>query len=297
MQKLKWILPSLILVAALSTGCSAGSAEASGMDMAAGSKAAVETANYDNANAPAARLASQGTADPQLGEAARASRAVIRNGVLSVRVPDVEKAEKEVEKYVSSLGGFVSSSASTNLTSSAPSITMKLRVPVGSFDKAMEYFESKGTRLEKQTNGEDVTAKIVDFDARLKIMLAQESSFRNMLSKSNNSQEALDLQTRLMNLRAEIESLSSQRKTLSDLASLSTIDLSLVSETRSIAQTGDQGWAQESWNSATTALGSAGRTVGTLLVYVLVFAPFWAPVAFLIWRKAARTRTRPGFEM
>ncbi|MBX3117851.1 MAG: DUF4349 domain-containing protein [Fimbriimonadaceae bacterium] len=289
---LEWIF--LVAVAVVLIGCSAGEAR----DSAKNTSTSMESASYDDAEAPqAAKLASQPIANNELRSAVQPKRAVIRNGSLSVRVPDVEKAEKEVESYVMRLGGFVSSSESTDLSSTAPLMTMKLRVPVDSFDKAMEFFEGQGARLEKKISGEDVTSKLVDFDARLKIMLAQEDSFRNMLSESNNSQEALDLQSRLMNLRAEIESLTAQRRTLGELASLSTIDLTLVSETRTIAQTTDQGWVQESWNQATTALGAALRVVGTFLLFALVFAPFWAPVAYLVWKRSAKAKTKPTFDM
>ncbi len=289
MKRIRGILPFLIVLAALSTGCSAGDASAERSAVGATDSTTV-------ANTSETKLASQPTIDPKLKNAVQTQRAVIRNGSLSVRVPDIEKTEKQVNDYVRQLGGYISNSESSDLSSTAPTISMSVRIPVAKFDSALEYFEQLGTRMEKKVSGEDVTSKIVDFEARLKIMQAQEDSFRNMLSKSRNSQESLDLQTRLMNLRSEIESLSAQRKTLSDLASLSTIELTLISESRSIAQTNDQGWAKESWNSATTLMANVLRIAGSVLIFFVVFAPFWAPVAYLIWRSLKKGKQAPTFQ-
>lgn len=231
------------------------------------------------------------------GEPSRTSpiveRLVVRNGSLTVRVPDVEKSEKEVTRYASSNGGFVSKSESSNLSSTSPTITMTVRIPVRLFDSCIETFETMGTRLEKKTSGEDVTTKIVDYDARLKTMLAQEDSFRNMLRTSGRSTEALDLQTRLMNLRGEIESMQAQRRSLADTAALSTVELTLVGSAKPAAATDDQNWLTEAWNSSTSLFGSIGRAIGSLAVFLLVFSPIWGTFVALVWWLTKRGNSKP----
>lgn len=280
MFKTALALPILALVL---IGCSAGGAEE-----------ATSATPAPASDQPAAKLASQPT-DPRMKTAATVRRAVIRNASLEVRVENVEQAERSVNAYVASRGGFVVSSESSDLNEASPTISLKIRVPVGDFDTAMLTFEGLGKRLSKKVSGEDVTAQLVDLDARLKIMRAQEDSFRNMLAKASSQSEGLDLQTRIMELRGQIESLSAQRKATGDLAALSTIELRLVGQTKGIVDTEDKGWAQESWNSATNVLGSVVRGVGTLGIFLLVLAPLWLPIGFFVWRayrQGARAATR-----
>ncbi len=220
-------------------------------------------------------------------------RAVIRNGSLTVRVPNVEDAERKVTKFVSDQGGFISASESSDLASQAPNITISLRIPIGSFDQAMMMFEGLGTRLAKKISGEDVTAKVVDFDARMKIMSAQETSLRNSLEKSSYSSDTVQLQDRLMRLREEIESLTAQRKALSELAALSTIQLTLQGETKGMVEVNDKGWVQEAWNTATSVLGIAFRGIASIGIFLLVLAPIWIPIAFIIVRSTRKTIASP----
>lgn len=274
---------ALPILALFLIGCSAGGAEE-----------ATSATPAPASDQPAAKLASQPT-DPRMKTAATVRRAVIRNASLEVRVENVEQAERSVNAYVASRGGFVVSSESSDLNEASPTISLKIRVPVGDFDAAMLTFEGLGKRLSKKVSGEDVTAQLVDLDARLKIMRAQEDSFRNMLSKASSQSEGLDLQTRIMELRGQIESLSAQRKATGDLAALSTIELRLVGQTKGIVDTEDKGWAQESWNSATNVLGTVVRGVGTLGIFLLVLAPLWLPIGFFAWRayrQGARAATR-----
>ena len=271
-------IPILALVL---IGCSAGGAD----------EAASPAATPDSEQ-PQARLANQPT-DPRMKEAATSRRAVIRNASLQVRVENVEQAERKVNAYVASRGGFVVSSESTDLNEASATISLKIRIPVADFDSAMLTFEGLGRRLSKKVSGEDVTAQLVDLDARLKIMRAQEDSFRNMLSKASTQNEALDLQTRIMELRGQIESLGAQRKSTGDLAALSTIELSLVGQTKGIVDTEDKGWAQESWNSATNVLGSLVRGLGTIGIFLLVLAPIWLPLGLLGWRALKGAKAAP----
>jgi len=87
-----------------------------------------------------------------------------------------------------------------------------------------------------------------------------------------------------MSLRADIESLAAQRAKMADLAALSTFDLTLVGESKGMADHQDNGWAQQSWNSSTSMFVTVFRGLGSFLIFAIVFSPFWVPAAFLIRR-------------
>jgi hypothetical protein len=240
-----------------------------------------------------ARLTSQtvpGNESLNKAAAARATkRAVIRNGTLTIRVDNVEKAEKQVGKLVDQLGGYISNSS---LSSEAQQLTLSLKIPAGEFDGTMTSLEGLGTRITKNVTTQDVTAELVDLDARLKIMRAQEDAFRNMLKKASGQQEMMDIQTRVMELRSQIESLAAQQKSLGDLAALSTIELTMQQSTVTAAAGTDPKWSQEAWGSASSALMTVSRGLGTLGIWILLFAPIWIP-ALLLTRWLIRNYRRP----
>lgn len=255
-------------------GCSGGMADE-----------AASSASKQSPSKPQPKLASL----TRQQEPASRKRAVVRKASLAVRIPDAEKAERQVNDLVSKLGGFVVESRSSNLDETSPEVAMTLRVPVDRFDDAIASLESLGYRLEKSVSGEDVTAQLVDYDARLKVMQAQESAFRNMLAKTGESTVATNLMEKIMNLRADIESMAAQKSALADLAALSTIELKLVGQAKGFGLTADKTWAQESWNTSTSAFGSVLRYFGSVAIFAAVFSPFWAPFAFL-FVKAVRKK-------
>lgn len=291
------IVPICFAVLLAAGGCakSEESADAAAYSSMSGGKARAEN--------PTANLvgAGQNREAPPVAPKEVPQRSVIRNGSLSVRVPNVEKAEDEVVRLVQSAGGYVDSAESSDLASATPILTMKLRVPAPQFDRVMNGLEGLGMRLSKKVSSEDVTSSLVDMNARLKIMRAQEEVYRRLLAKSGSQSEMMDVQEKLMNLRGMIESLESQHKTLSRLAALSSIELTLQQSAEDAAMaTSDPNWAKEAWGSATGAIGNVARIAGSFLIWAAVFSPFWIPVLWFarksLYGKKVAT-TVPNFDV
>lgn len=225
--------------------------------------------------APRAELASQTVAMP---------RQVIRRAEIAIRVPNVESAEREVNALVRGWQGYVESANSSDLATDRPILTMAIRVPVDRFDDGIAKLESLGVRLSKVVSSEDVTGQIVDLDARLSTLRAQEETYRGLLKRSSNLSNVISLQDKLTEVRGTIESMSAQRKTLGGLAALSNISLRLEQDAVAHAAPKDPNWMAQTWGESTTALGAALRVVVTVGMYLLVFSPIWVPLLWLAWR-------------
>lgn len=266
--KSRWFLAAVLISIAL-VGCA-------GEDAAPAAKL--------DTNSEAGKVASPENVKGLNPDPSPGGRAVVKAGSLTVRVADPEAAERKVDAYVSSKGGFVAKCESSDLAEDQASIHMELRVPVREFDAAIRTFEDLGARLSKKVTGEDVTGEVMDLTARAKIMRAQESALRNLLAKSNRQSEMDDLRNRLMSLQGDIESLDARRKAVGGLAALSTFELTLMGESKGLDAVDSKGWARESWNTATNLLGAVLRILGTLAIYLLVFAPIWLPIGFFAWK-------------
>lgn len=203
-------------------------------------------------------------------------RQIIRQASLEVRVTSVDDAEKKALHFTKQAGGFVESSSSTGLAGSYPRMDLAIRVPVGKFDEVLESFTGLGVPLSKTISGEDVTAQLVDMEARLKTLAAQEDTLREMLKSTKTVKDMLEVQGRLTDVRTQIEQIAAQRKNMSELATLSTIRLSLLqsSETAPIAPK-DQNWIGETWAQASTALMGALRKLVTAVIWLVVYSPIW----------------------
>lgn len=216
-------------------------------------------------------------------------RQVIRHANLSVRVPNVENAEKSVHKLVDGSGGYIESAESTDLDQVGPTLNMNLRVPVRDFDRLIEAFEGLGIRQSKKITSQDVTAQLVDMEARLRTMRVSEETYRGLLKRQNDLQRVIDLEQRLTEVRSQIESLDAQRKAMANLASLSNIELVLTQDAVQTAQHQDPNWVAETWGQSTLMVGGIFRVVVQGLIFLAVLSPLWVPILLLAQRAIRRS--------
>ncbi len=240
-----------------------------------------------------------GTTNTPLTEMSTASmaakRQVIRNGEIGLRVESVEKAEKLINQMVTKGGGYVETTTSSDLGGANPTIDMTVRVQSSGFEDSMETLAGLGLVTSKRVDSKDVTAEIVDLGARIKTLAAKEETFREMLKASRNLNDVMALQDRLTEVRTEIERMDAQRKSLSELASLSTIKVHL-SQTATVptAASTDPNWFKQSLGAATTSFMSVARGVVGFLTWAVVFSPFWLiPILGVAWLVKRFTRRVP----
>ncbi len=248
-------------------------------------------ANSSPGAAPASVLAREEVPSRVDTTVTASRRAVVQSATLTVRVKSLTDGERAVNRLVVESGGFVSASESDDLDQTSPTIRMQLRIPVARFSSLMLEFEGLGERLHKTVKAEDVTGALVDFDARLKNMRAEEESVRDALRRSAPGTYQLEVQHKLSTLRGEIESIEGQRKSLGELAALSSVDLTLMGASQGMAAS-DKGWMRETWNGSTAVLGQVVQGTGAVAVFLLVMSPVWIPIAGLIVWLARRSRAR-----
>ncbi len=227
-----------------------------------------------------------------IGMQVPSGRQVIRTADLAVRVKRIEPAEEAIRKYVTASGGYVDSASSSELNSDHPTMSLTLRVPVSSFDISLEKLESLGVRLSKSISSEDVTNQIVDLDARLKTLSAQEETYRELLKASRNIDAVIKIQDKLTEVRGTIESMAAQRKTMASQAALSTINVTLTQDVVPGSTGKDPGWLAQTWAEATTSAGSALKAVIGLGVWIIVFSPAWLLILWFV-RKMLRASKPP----
>jgi hypothetical protein len=223
-------------------------------------------------------------------------RDVVKTGSLTVQVEKVDDAERKARHIAESAGGRVDQVGSSDLAGPSPTIDMTLRIPVGKFESVMENLEKLGARMAKQVSVDDVTEKLVDFNARMKTMLAQEEVVRNMLRKANKLSDSLTINNDLTRLRGEIESIAAQRKSLSSQAAYSTLEVKLTQTSSVVAVAAtDPNWFQTSWASAWGAGTSVFRSGVSLLMWFLVFSPVWITFFLLLrWMIKALGKASPA---
>ena len=275
-----------ILVLAVSAalgGCGSGQASSSDQATAASARASSpEVAMKGDANQMDSAKARAEVAPVHASAINFKTRQIVRHADLDIRVENVEKSEKAVNKAVSLVGGYTENASSSDLASNHPQLNITVRVPVATFESTIERFEALGVRRSKTVSSEDVTGRIVDLDAQLKTLTAQEEVYRGMLKSHAKLSELLELQERLGQVRTQIEELSSQRKSQGELAALSTIAVTLEQNAIPSHPDSDPNWMTQSWAEATTGAAGTVRSIAGVVLWMAAYAVIWLPVLLIV---------------
>jgi hypothetical protein len=262
----RWQATGVVAIALLALAAAAAACSSAGAPVAMEGKFGAASAAAAGAGAPAP--AAQASGD-QAVAAYTADRQIVKTGEVTLEVANVANALGRVRAMAVELGGYVGGSQAGTLTDAA---TLTLRIPASSFDDALARLHAlDGKVISESTREEDVTAAVVDLQARIDNLQASESSYRALLAKAQKIEDILSVQSRLDDVQGQIEQLSAQLKQLSNQASLATLTVTLQPQAEPIqaASTGwDPGATLQEAVSALLQVGQAVASVGIWLVIV-----------------------------
>lgn len=225
--------------------------------------------------------------EPALGRGPEAE--IVKTARMEIAVGDqgLDRSRSEVRDTVDRAGGFIESSER-----SPRSATLTVRIPVARFEAVLDRFEDLGEVRQQSVSGEDVSAELVDLEARLRHWQAQEAVLLELMEQATSVSESIEVRRELVPVQETIERLEGRLRVLEDDVEFSTVNLFLVDPEVDLPEapdTDDPTWFADTWNEA-TRLGS-GVVRGTLVALgaLLPIAALWvAPVAGLVWLSRRR---------
>jgi hypothetical protein len=236
--------------------------------------------------------------DARGGEEVPTQRQIIYTATVYATVDDVMASQREVATIAEELGGYVEAASGEDMDSRTASYNLTIRVPAQSYETAMSRIYKIGTVYSENRNVEDVTRQLVDLEARLKTLRAEENSLNTLLSRADEMEDIIKLTDRLQSVRENIEMAMGRQKTLRTEVAMATINVRLSQSPTSLAtEESDPNWLANTWANATTALVTLARGLAQVGIWLLVMSPIWLPillVAYWLIRRSIRYTNTPG---
>lgn len=267
-RTLSVVLASILVGAVVAACASSGAAAPAGApDMAArgGAPSAAPAAESgDKAGQPFAPV----------GDAAavRDGSKIIRTGSLQLEVTDVTAAINSGRSAIQGMGGYIGASQQYNDGESIVA-TISYRVPSDRWEDALAALRALGTEVGEQTDTADVTGQIVDLDARIRNLRASESALVKHLSDSAKVADILEIESRLSEVRGQIEQLTAQKASLDDQVAYATLTVTYGVEVQAVRQAADR------WDPRAEIDQAGASLVGFL--QVLASAVIWFAIVGL----------------
>ncbi|MFV2063355.1 MAG: DUF4349 domain-containing protein [Chloroflexota bacterium] len=183
---------------------------------------------------------------------------IVRTANLELEVDDVAVVLLDARAEVAAMGGYVAGSDEYD-QGDRRWASVTYRVPVSRFSDAIDALRGLSLRVNREsTQSLEVTATVVDLDARISNLRASEEALVLIMDRSGRIEDVLAVQMRLEDVRGQIERLDAQRNNLADQATLSTLAVTWFTPVAAVTV------AREGWNLGTEVDAALAQTVQAL---------------------------------
>lgn len=178
-------------------------------------------------------LAGTGNTIKNVSNAILAERKIIRSANLTIEVENFDEASNNIDSIILGIGIVQESNISTEKVYVNDKLklikkgTIVLRVNKDKFDSVVNNLKGIGEVYNQAINGQDVTDRYVDTESRLRLLKLEQSRLEAYLVKLEDLDKIFRTESRLTEIRQEIESLTGNLNKISSLVELSTITITM----------------------------------------------------------------------
>lgn len=280
------------MVLLLVFGCgSSGSTK--GMSAAATTEAAVM---YDSAsdeaaaeyeNSTSASTSEAITSENGIEAVTETGRKLIKTVYLSMQTREFDSVLEGLSAKVKETGGYVESSSISGSSyeyAGSRSADYTIRVPADRLDEFVEVVSGLGNVTLKNESVEDVTLRYVDVESRKKALETEQERLLELLEQAENMEDLLAIESRLSEVRYELENYGSQLKLLDNQIEYSTVSV-YIEEVERLTEVKERTFFGEVADRFSDSLYVVGRGLRGFAVGFLGSLPIlavWAAVIGLI---------------
>jgi hypothetical protein len=241
------------------------------------------------ANAVAAAIA--------IREAAGQQR-IIYTAEVSLVVEDISAAQAQVAELVRRFRGYVADSRLNEAEGQQRTGWWVVRVPVDSFDEAVEAVMQLGIPENRQSKAQDVTEEYVDLESRIAGKQQLEKRILKLLDeRTGDIEDVIAVEKQLSRVREEIEQAQGRLKYLQNRTALATLTISAREERDYVPPQAPSFSSQirQTWSGSLDALQQFGKASLIVTVAVAPWLPVFAVLYFTItWLLKRRKKPSRG---
>ena len=275
MKKMTAILVTLCMLAALLAGCGGASKSTQAFDAAAAAPAeAANGAYYDMESAKSEDGGLTGDTDSTVLPEGRKWIITVN---MSAETEDLDALMEALNGKISGLGGYVEDQDSYNgsMYSSRRyrSASLTVRIPAQRVDEFTEEMSGIANVVSTNLSREDITLSYVATESRVKALQTEEARLLELMEQAETMADLLEIESRLTDVRYELENRASQLRLYDNQVDYATIYLSIdeVQEYTPVEE--PTVWERISGGFVSSVKG-VGNGLLDLLVWVLAKSPY-----------------------
>lgn len=174
--------------------------------------------------------ADSGDGSAELENSVASNRKLIKRVSMSVETQEFDTLVAKIEQKVNALGGYLENAniyGNSYSYDNLRSAHFTARVPVGRLDDLVTSVGENSNVTSKSESATDVTLSYVDTKSRKEALEVEYERLMALLEKAEDIDTIVALETRLTDVRYEIQNLESTLRTYDNLVDYATVDISV----------------------------------------------------------------------
>lgn len=214
------------------------------------------------------------------------ARKLIRTANLSVETTSFDILISGVSQTVTDMGGYLEQSdiSGSSISSSSPGrryAYLVARVPSDKLDLFITQVGEQGNITNKSESTQDVTLQYTDMESRKKSLAIEQERLWALLEKADTLEAVIALESRLSEIRYQLESFESQLRLYDNQVDYSTVSLN-VSEVQVFTPTSPDSVATRIQKGFSRNLTNVSLGLVNLFVWFLSSLPVFLVLAVII---------------
>lgn len=165
------------------------------------------------------------------GEVVSANRKLIKRVNMEIETEEFDILVSSVESKTEALGGYIEDMNLYNGSSlygqTDRRVYLTIRIPKEKLDEFVNEVAEVSNVVSRNENTEDVTMQYVDLESHKKALQIEQERLLDLLEQAESIEDIIALESRLSEVRYELESMESELRTYDNLVDYATVTLNI----------------------------------------------------------------------
>ena len=264
-----------IMMALLTVGCGSKSMSASEDSATMESVYGTDYSENEYCEEPAETADAGVTSGNGLEAQVENGRKLIRTVSLSLQTKEFDSVLNSLKTKTTELGGYVENSSISGNSYSYTTTryaSYTIRIPADKLNEFVDIVGELGNVTQENESVEDVTLQYVDVESHKKALETEQARLMELLSTAENMEDLLAIESKLSDIRYEIESYESQLRLLDNQIDYSTVHVEIF-EVERMTDAGEKGFFEEIKERFGDNLYKVGHGFRNLIIGILGALP------------------------
>lgn len=210
---------------------------------------------------------------------------------LSAETENLDNAISAINAQIAAMNGYVENQNVTNASSyrSYRSASLTVRVPAEHVDSFVSEISGMTNVTSSSRNVRDITLAYTDTEGHLTALRTEEKRLLELMEKAEDMSDLLAIESRLTDVRYQLESYGSQLRLYDNQVDYATVDL-YITEVKQYTPVEKPGFWQRITDGFSESLVDLGETLVDCAVWFIVDLPYLAVLALIVWGSALLIR-------